>query len=225
MYRIMIVEDDRGIAEALRSQLQRWDFDARAVGDFRRVADEVREWDPQLVLMDVALPFFNGYHWCAEIRKFSRVPILFLSSASDNLNIVMAINMGGDDFVAKPFDWSVLLAKIQALLRRSYDYAPPRPVLSFRGAALDPDALSLSVGGQRMDLTRNECRILKTLLERRGSAVSRETLMERLWETDQFVDENTLTVNVNRLRRKLDAAGLPDLIKTKHGVGYLVEDE
>ena len=225
MYRITIVEDDRGIAEALTAQLRRWDFDARGVRDFRRVADEVREWDPQLVLMDVALPFFNGYHWCAEIRRTSRVPILFLSSASDNLNIVMAINMGGDDFVAKPFDWNVLLAKIQALLRRSYDYAPPRPVLTCRGAALDPDALALSVGGQKVDLTRNECRILKTLLERRGSAVSRETLMERLWETDQFVDENTLTVNVNRLRRKLDAAGLPDLIKTKHGVGYLVEDE
>lgn len=224
MYRVMIVEDDRGIAEALSSQLQRWDFDARCAGDFRRVADEVRAWEPHLVLLDIALPFFNGYHWCAEIRKFSRVPILFLSSASDDLNIVMAINMGGDDFVAKPFDWNVLMAKIQALLRRSYDYAPQRPALAVRGAVLDPDALALSVGGQKVDLTRNECRILTCLLERRGSAVSRETLMERLWETDQFVDENTLTVNVNRLRRKLDAAGLPDLIKTKHGVGYLVEE-
>lgn len=225
MYRILIVEDDRSIAGALCTQLRRWDFDARCAQDLRRVADEVREWEPQLVLLDIALPFFNGYHWCAEIRKFSRVPILFLSSASDNLNIVMAMNMGGDDFVAKPFDWNVLLAKIQALLRRSYDYAPQRSALTVRGAVLDPDALALDFDGKRLDLTRNECRILTCLLERRGSAVSRETLMERLWETDQFVDENTLTVNVGRLRRKLDAAGLPDLIRTRHGVGYLVEDE
>lgn len=225
MYRILIVEDDRGIAEALCALMQSWDFDARCVQNLRRVADEVREWEPQLVLLDVALPFFNGYHWCAEIRKFSRVPILFLSSASDNLNIVMAMNLGGDDFVAKPFDRNVLMAKIQALLRRSYDYAPPRRALTVRGAVLDPDALALDLGGQRLDLTRNECRILTCLLERRGSAVSRDTLMERLWETDQFVDENTLTVNVGRLRKKLDAAGLPDLIRTRHGVGYLVEDE
>ena len=223
-YRIFLVEDDPVIARVVQNHLEGWGYVTQCATDFSDVLTQFTDFDPQLVLLDISLPFFNGYHWCAEIRKFSRVPILFLSSASDDLNIVMAINMGGDDFVAKPFDWNVLMAKIQALLRRSYDYAPQRPALAVRGAVLDPDALALSVGGQKVDLTRNECRILTCLLERRGSAVSRETLMERLWETDQFVDENTLTVNVNRLRRKLDAAGLPDLIKTKHGVGYLVEE-
>ena len=222
--KIYLVEDDAVIAGHVARHLEAWGYQVKTAEDFRNILGEFQAFQPHLVLLDIALPFFNGYHWCAEIRKFSRVPILFLSSASDDLNIVMAINMGGDDFVAKPFDWNVLMAKIQALLRRSYDYAPQRPALAVRGAVLDPDALALSVGGQKVDLTRNECRILTCLLERRGSAVSRETLMERLWETDQFVDENTLTVNVNRLRRKLDAAGLPDLIKTKHGVGYLVEE-
>ena len=223
MYRIFIVEDDRGIAEAVASQAERWAFDVRIASDFRDVAGEVAQFQPHIVLMDIGLPFFSGYYWCSEIRKTSRVPIIFLSSAADNMNIVMAMNMGGDDFIAKPFDMSVLMAKIQALLRRTYDFAQPSPLLAHRGAVLDAGSGALKYEGKTIDLTRNEFRILLALMEKRGNVVSREKLMERLWETDSFVDENTLTVNVNRLRKKLDAAGLTGFIATRFGVGYIIE--
>ena len=223
MYKIMIVEDDIGIAEAIQAQTEMWGFQARCVHNFRNVMEEFAEFDPHLVLLDVILPFFNGYHWCNEIRKLSKVPIIFISSASDNMNIVMAMNMGGDDFIAKPFDQSVLIAKIQALLRRSYDFGTAAPVLEHRGAELNTGDNTLMFQGQKIELTKNEYRILLALMESKGKVVSREKLMERLWESDSFVDENTLTVNVNRLRKKLDAAGLPGFIATKFGVGYLVE--
>ncbi len=223
MQRIFIVEDDRGIAEAVASQAERWAFDVRIASDFRDVAGEAAQFQPHIVLMDIGLPFFSGYYWCGEIRKTSRVPIIFLSSAADNMNIVMAMNMGGDDFIAKPFDMSVLMAKIQALLRRAYDFAQPSPLLSHRGAVLDAGSGTLKYEGRTIELTRNELRILLALMEKRGNVVSREKLMERLWETDSFVDENTLTVNVNRLRKKLDAAGLIGFIATRFGVGYIIE--
>ena len=223
MQKIFIVEDDRGIAEAVASQAERWAFDVRIASDFRVVAGEVAQFQPHIVLMDIGLPFFSGYYWCSEIRKTSRVPIIFLSSAADNMNIVMAMNMGGDDFIAKPFDMSVLMAKIQALLRRTYDFAQPSPLLAHRGAVLDAGSGTLKYEGKTIDLTRNEFRILLALMEKRGNVVSREKLMERLWETDSFVDENTLTVNVNRLRKKLDAAGLTGFIATRFGVGYIIE--
>ena len=223
MEKIFIVEDDRGIAEAVASQAEKWAFEVRIASDFRDVAGEVAQFQPHIVLMDIGLPFFSGYYWCSEIRKTSRVPIIFLSSAADNMNIVMAMNMGGDDFIAKPFDMSVLMAKIQALLRRTYDFAQPSPLLAHRGAVLDAGSGALKYEGKTIDLTRNEFRILLALMEKRGNVVSREKLMERLWETDSFVDENTLTVNVNRLRKKLDAAGLTGFIATRFGVGYIIE--
>ena len=223
MYRIFIVEDDAAIAQAVCEQAESWALEARCVSDFRRVAEEAAAYGPHLILPDISLPFFDGYHWCRQIRRTSRVPIIFLSSAADNMNIVMAMNMGGDDFIAKPFDLNVLLAKIQAILRRTYDFAAPAPTLEHRGAVLNTADASLTYQGQRIELTKNEYRILQTLLERKGSVVSRETLMEKLWETDSFVDENTLTVNIARLRRKLEAAGLSDYITTKKGLGYLIE--
>ena len=223
MYRILVVEDDPGIAQAVCAHLRQWELEARCVQNFRAVMDEFTAFDPQLVLLDISLPFFNGYHWCTQIRAVSQVPVVFLSSASENMNIVMAMNMGGDDFIAKPFDLNVLLAKIQAILRRTYDFAAPAPTLEHRGAVLNTADASLMYQGQRIELTKNDYRILQTLLERKGSVVSRETLMEKLWETDSFVDENTLTVNIARLRRKLEAAGLPDYITTKKGLGYLIE--
>ena len=223
MYRILLVEDDPGIAQAVCAHLRQWELEARCVQNFRAVMDEFTAFDPQLVLLDISLPFFNGYHWCTQIRAVSRVPVVFLSSASENMNIVMAMNMGADDFIAKPFDLNVLLAKIQAILRRTYDFAAPAPTLEHRGAVLNTADASLMYQGQRIELTKNDYRILQTLLERKGSVVSRETLMEKLWETDSFVDENTLTVNIARLRRKLEAAGLSDYITTKKGLGYLIE--
>lgn len=223
MYRIFLVEDDPGIAEAIQTQARMWELEVIIVQDFRRVLEEFASCNPHLVLMDLALPFFNGYHWCAEIRRLSKVPLIFLSSASDNLNQVMAMNMGGDDFIAKPFDLSLLIAKMQALLRRSYDFAGTLPVLEHRGAFLNTGDNTLTYQGTTIDLSKNEYRILHALLENKGRVVSRERLMELLWESDSFVDENTLTVNVNRLRRKLEAAGLSHFIVTKFGVGYLVE--
>ena len=221
-YRLFLVEDDPGIAQAITAHASLWGFIVKTAEDFRHVTDEFRAFAPHIVLMDITLPFFNGYHWCSEIRKFSRVPIIFISSAADKLNIVMAMNMGADDFIAKPFDLSVLMAKIRALLRRSYDFADGAVLLEHRGAVLNTDANTLAYQGQNIPLTKNEYRILLCLMEEPGRVVSREKLMERLWETDQFVDENTLTVNVNRLRKKLDGAGLRGFITTRFGVGYLV---
>ena len=225
MYKILIVEDDATIAGVLSSHLTKWGFQVRAVEDFHTVLDQFLRFDPQLVILDVTLPCFNGYHWCGEIRKLSKVPILFLSSAADNMNIVMAINLGADDYISKPFDLEIVLAKVQALLRRSYDFAPSMPVLEHRGAMLSTGDQVLTYQDQKIELTKNEYRILLTLMENRGKVVSRERLMERLWETDSFVDENTLTVNVNRLRRKLEGAGLRNFIATRFGVGYLIETD
>lgn len=222
MYRVLIVEDDRGIAESVREAAAAWGFDARCAENFRDVTGEFAAFAPHLVLMDIGLPFFDGYYWCREIRRASSVPIIFLSSANDNMNIVMAMNMGGDDFIAKPFDLSVLIAKMQALLRRAYDFTPAAPEMEHRGARLDTGTQALVYGGEKIPLSKNEYRILFSLMEAGGKVVSREKLMEKLWETDSFVDENTLTVNVNRLRKKLDAAGLPGFIATKFGVGYQV---
>ena len=223
MYRMLIVEDDRGLGEAITRQAAVWGLEAKCVSDFQNVMGEFGAFDPQLVLMDITLPFFNGYHWCSRIRQVSKVPIIFISSAADNMNIIMAVNMGADDFIAKPFDMSVLMAKINAMLRRTYDFTGISPVLEHRGAVLNTGDNTLTFEGKEIPLSKNEYRILLTLLENKGSVVSRERLMERLWQTDSFVDENTLTVNVGRLRKKLDAAGLTGFIETRFGVGYLVK--
>ena len=222
MYRILIVEDEEGIAQAVKEQAELWGLEAECVREFRNIMTAFAEYAPHLVLMDIGLPFFNGYHWCGEIRKISSVPVMFISSASDSMNIVMAMNMGADDFIVKPFDGSVLIAKIQALLRRTYDFAGSVPVMEHRGALLNLGDNTLVFQGERINLSKNEYRILLALMENKGMVVSRERLMERLWETDSFVDENTLTVNVNRLRKKLDGAGLEGFITTKVGVGYII---
>lgn len=222
MYKILIVEDEPGIREAVAKQLQSWDMDVRIVTDFRKVTAEFAEYAPHLVLLDISLPFMNGYHWCKEIRTISKVPIIFVSSAADNMNIVMAMTMGGDDFIAKPFDGSVLVAKVQALLRRTYDFGDSVPVLEHRGALLNTEDGSLSYHGEKIPLSKNEFRILLVLMKNKGKIVSREKLMEALWQTDSFVDENALTVNVGRLRKKLENAGLEDFIETKFGQGYLI---
>ena len=222
MYRILIIEDDRTIANVLAEHLRTWGYEVHCVADFKNVMEDFREYEPQLVLLDIVLPLFNGFHWCQEIRKISKVPIIFLSSANDNMNIVMAMNMGGDDFIAKPFDQTVLIAKMQAMLRRTYDFAKTEHVLQCREAVLNVDDHSLTYRGEQIALSRNEYGILKILMENAGKIVSRERLMERLWETDSFIDDNTLTVNVNRLRKKLEGAGLKDFITTKFGVGYVI---
>lgn len=223
MYKIYIVEDDALIASQLKKHLEGWGYEVKRAEDFRNITAEFAAFGPHLVLMDIALPFFNGYHWCGEIRKLSKAPVIFLSSASENMNIVMAVNMGGDDFIAKPFDLQVLTAKIQAMLRRSYDFSGKTELIEHRGAVFNVDDGTLHYEGRKVLLTRNEHRILRMLLENKGKIVSRDALMTRLWETDSYVDENTLTVNISRLKRKLEEAGLEGFITTKKGSGYLIQ--
>ena len=221
---MLVVEDDPVIAGAVCERLESWGLETRRARDYGAVMEEFAAFGPQLVLLDVSLPRYSGYHWCAEIRKVSKVPVMFISSAAENMNIVMAMNMGADDFVAKPFDLDVLMAKVQALLRRSYDFGAPSQLLDCGGGALlDPASGTVTAGGVRLELTKNELRILQALAEKRGSVVTREELMLRLWQTDSFVDENTLTVNVTRLRRRLAELGLGELIKTRKGLGYIID--
>ncbi len=223
MYKLLIVEDDAVIAKSIRHHMESWGYQAVCVENFQEVLQIFIAENPQLVLMDISLPFYNGYHWCDEIRRISKVPIIFISSASDNMNIVMAVNMGGDDFVAKPFDLSVLQAKVQALLRRTYDFAGDGKLLEHNGMIFDMGKGLVSYKDARVELTKNEMGILGTLLEQKGRIVTRDKLMERLWESDSFIDDNTLTVNVARLRKKLEEIGICDMIKTRKGIGYVVD--
>ncbi len=225
MYKIYIVEDDRGIADGITTCLKTWGMEGRVVSDFMKVIEEIDEYEPHLIILDITLPYLGGFHWCQEIRKKSSVPIIFISSASDNMNIVMAVNMGADDFIAKPFDQSVLIAKVSALLRRTYDFGQASSTIGFSGAVLNLNNNTVSYEDKEVDLARNEYKILLTLVQNKNKVVSREKLMEALWETDCYVDENTLTVNVGRLRKTLESIGLKDVIKTKFGVGYILEDE
>lgn len=223
MYKILIVEDDLIIAKTVKNHIKSWGFEVECVNDFKDVLATFVSYNPQLVLLDIALPFFNGYHWCNEIRKVSKVPIIFISSASDNMNIVMAMNMGGDDFIAKPFDLNVLTAKVQALLRRTYDFTGQTNLLEHKGLILNISDSTLNFNDRKIELSKNENKIMQILLENKGKAVSRDTIMTRLWETDSYIDDNTLTVNITRLRKKLQEAGLSNFIATKKGVGYMVE--
>ena len=220
MYKIFLVEDDETIAKMVKNHLEKWDYEVRIAQKFDRIMAEFADYEPQLVLMDIGLPFYNGYHWCTQIRKVSNVPVVFLSSAADNMNIVMAVTMGADDFIAKPFDMQVLTVKIQAILRRSYDFAGNSSVLEHKGAMLNISEAELSYEGESLELTKNELKSLQTLFENKASIVTRDTLMTKLWESDTYVDENTLSVNVNRLRKKLASIGLSDFIITKKGIGY-----
>lgn len=222
MYKVFIAEDDDSIAGAIAERLTAWDFEVFRSENYRDILSDFEEFSPHIVLLDISLPFYNGFHWCGEIRRVSKCPVVFISSASDNLNIITAMNMGGDDFIAKPFDLSVLIAKIQAILRRTYDFAENIGVIEHRGAVLNTADATLTAFGERIELTKNEYRILETLMENKGKTVTRERLMNKLWETERFVDENTLSVNIARLRKKLDSAGLADFITTKVGKGYTV---
>ena len=222
MYRIFLVEDDETIAKLVRRHLEKWDYDVHVVQKFDAVMSEFASFDPHLVLMDIGLPFYNGYHWCTQIRAQSKVPVIFLSSMSDNMNIVMAINMGGDDFITKPYDLNVVVAKVQALLRRTYDFTDNTSTIEHNGGVLNLNDQTFMYNNNKVELTKNEYRILQCLLENVGKVVSRDSIMEKLWEDEAFVDDNTLTVNVTRLRRKLEDAGVSDYIRTKKGVGYII---
>lgn len=223
MYKILLVEDDEIISKSIKRHLENWNFEVITARDFKDITNEFTECNAQIILLDLILPFYDGFYWCKEIRKISNVPIVFLSSASDNMNIVMAVNMGGDDFISKPFDVSVLLAKIQAILRRTYDMQSGISILEHKGIILNLNGFTLTYRDKIIELTKNEFRILETLLVNKGKIVSRDTLMMKLWQDDNYVEENTLTVNVTRLRKKLEDLGIDDFIKTKVGCGYIIE--
>ena len=221
--KVFIVEDERSIAQSICQILSQWNLQSKIIENFDKVCDEFLSYHPDIVLMDISLPYFDGYYWCNKIRQLSNVPIIFISSISDNINIVMAMNMGADDFIVKPFDNSILVAKILALLRRSYDYSVGLQKLEYEGLTINIDSNTVYYKDKIIELSKNEFRILLILIQNKGKVVSREKLMNQLWKTDIFIDENTLTVNVNRLRKKLSNQGIEDLIKTKFGVGYIVE--
>ncbi len=225
MYNILIVEDDITIASLVKENLMKWGFQAKTIKDFNKVLSEVLENKPHLILLDISLPFFNGFYWCSEIRKKSKVPIIFLTSHTENMDLVMAMNMGGDDYITKPFSMDVLIVKIQALLRRAYDYYVESKTLEVQGVSLNLADTSLNIMGKETELTKNEYKIMKILMENKNRVVLREEIMEALWDSDYFVDDNTLTVNVNRLRKKLEDMGLKDFIQTKKGMGYLIHEE
>lgn len=223
MHKIMIIEDDTTIAGAIKDHLSKWNYEVIYVTNFRNITEQVIEFNPQLILLDIMLPFFNGFYWCSEIRKISKVPVMFISSASDNMNIVMAMNMGGDDFITKPFDLNVLTAKVGALIRRVYSFQGQVNVIEHNGAVLNLSDTTLTYQNKKVDLTKNDYRILQILMENIGRVVSRDEIMQRLWENDNFIDDNTLTVNITRLRKKLSESGLENFITTKKGLGYMVE--
>lgn len=223
MYKIMIIEDDITIAKTMKEYLSRWNYDVTYVNDFKNITDQVIRYDPQLILLDIMLPFYNGFYWCGEIRKISKVPIIFISSASDNMNIVMAMNMGGDDFISKPFDLDVLTAKVGALIRRTYSFQGQVNFIEHNGVFLNLSDTTVTYKDKKIEMTKNDYKILQLLMENAGKVVTREVIMQRLWENDAFIDDNTLTVNINRLRKKLLELGLDNFIKTKKGIGYMVD--
>ena len=225
MYRIYLVEDDVIIARSIKKHLENWEYEVQCTKDFSAVTKEFAEFAPQLVLMDIGLPFYNGYYWCGEIRKISKVPIIFLSSAADNMNIVMAVNMGADDFLAKPFSMEVVVAKIQAVLRRSYAFVSEKSLCCVGNVTLDLTEAVLHYQDRELKLSGNEFGILKVLMKNPKRPVSREELMRSLWKSEHFIDDNTLTVNVTRLRKKLEEIGLCEFIKTRKGIGYQIREE
>lgn len=222
--KILIVEDDFIIAEQMKLSLQSWGYEVFLTEDFSDPIADFKKVEPQLVLMDITLPFNNGFFRCSKIREISNVPVIFVSSADDNLNMITALNMGGDDFISKPFDLNVLLVKVKALLRRTYEFKTSDSNLpEHRGAVYNAADSTVTYENNKIELTKNENRILNCLFANKGKIVSRNKLMEELWNDDCFVDENTLSVNVNRLRKKLDEVGLEDFIVTRKGQGYIIE--
>lgn len=220
-WKIFLVEDDKVIAEEIERHLKFWNYEIKIAEDFQNIFDDFKSFHPDLVLMDVTLPFYNGYHWCKIIRKNSKVPILFISAADENLNLIMAMDLGADDYLTKPFELELLQIKIRALLRRAYEYIETRNIF-YKDISLDCDKMIISRENKEIELTKNEFKILEILLEKPGKVVNRDEIIDKIWQSDSYIDDNTLTVNIMRLRKKLEDINIFDLIKTKKGVGYYV---
>lgn len=223
MFKLLIIEDDQDIRYLLSDALQKWNFETACVTDFQHVLTDFLDYQPHLVLLDINLPAYDGFYWCQKIREISKVPIIFLSSRQTNMDMIMAMNMGGDDFVNKPFSMDILIAKIQALLRRTYNYTEQTTtVLEHNGLLLNIENSTMTIQDQVVDLSKNEYQLLYHLMKHHGKIVSREKLLRAIWDDERFVDDNTLTVNINRLRKKIEQAGLTHYIETKVGQGYLI---
>lgn len=223
MFKIMIVEDEESISELLSDSLQKWNFDTYCVTNFNTILEEFTRYSPHLILLDINLPIYDGFYWCQKIREVSKVPIIFISSRNINMDMIMSMNMGGDDFVNKPFSMDILIAKINALLRRTYNYSEQTSnLLTHNGLILNMENSSFQVEDETVDLSKNEFKLLFHLLKNNGKIVSRDKLLRALWDDERFVDDNTLTVNINRLRKKIEQAGLSNYIETKIGQGYII---
>ena len=223
MYKILIVEDDKSLCNNIKEEISKWGFETASIENFENILEEFAKYKPHLVIMDINLPYFDGFYWCKKTRDMSKVPIIFLSSRDSNMDIIMAVNMGGDDFVTKPFSIDILVAKIQAILRRAYSYGESEgQIIECEGAILNMNNGTLVYNNKKVELTKNEFRILQLLMKNKGKIVSRDRIMRVLWESEYFIGENTLTVNVNRLRRKLEDIGLKDFILTKRSQGYVI---
>lgn len=222
-YKVFLIEDQVDMAESMKKLLEKWGLSVSICVDFENIIKEFTDQQPHIVLMDINIPTFDGFYWCKKIREVSKVPIIFVSSRDSNMDIVMAINNGGDDYIQKPFDSNVLIAKTQALLRRNYEYKNiETQIMECNGIVLNLNDTTIHYEGNNVELTKNEYKILKVLIENQGRVVSRDSLMRQLWNDDVYVNENTLTVNINRLRKKLEDMGIKELISTKKGMGYII---
>ncbi|MER2058480.1 MAG: response regulator transcription factor [Niallia sp.] len=222
MFKILLIEDDQTLFHAIKERLEQWSYTAFGINDFNKVMQEFADIKPDLVLIDIQLPKYDGFHWCRMIRSHSNVPIIFLSSRDHPTDMVMSMQLGADDFVQKPFHFDVLIAKIQAILRRVYNYSLEQTVLkTWWDATIDLEKNTVTSPKGEIELTKNEIFILKILLDQKNKIVSRDTLINELWNDKRFVSDNTLTVNVNRLRKKLDELHLGSHIETKVGQGYM----
>ncbi len=221
---IFIIEDDKALSREISLTLSKWNYTVKEVKNFENITNEVLECNPKLILMDINLPCYDGFYWCSQIRNFLKVPIIFISSRDNDMDIIMSINMGGDDYIMKPFSPQILVAKIQAILRRTYSYNSElkSDIIKFKDVTLNIVESKLYFKNKEVELTKNELKIMKILMENQEKIVSRDEIIEELWDTDEFISENTLTVNVNRLRKKLDTIGLEDFILTKKGQGYII---
>ena len=221
---LLIVEDDKDIVAVISEELKQWGYETCFIHDFNAVLEEFREHIPQLILMDITLPYFNGYYWTQKIREESSVPIIFISSHSDDMDMVMAMQCGADDYITKPINIHLVRVKIQALLRRTYDYALSTDNLIFGNLKLNLSAAKLESSDKSIDLTHTELLILETLFKAKGDIAKRDSIMDHCWQSDNFIDDNTLAVNMTRLRKKLSEIGFDDLIQTKKGIGYYLKE-
>ena len=223
MRKILLIEDDIDLSNKLSLSLNKWGFDVELIEDFNDIVNEFTKKECNLIIMDVNLPYYDGFYWCEKIRQISKVPIIFLSSRDSNMDLIMGINNGGDDYITKPFSIEVLITKINALLRRSYEYTFSDSIMYYKDTILDIEKCTFKYEGNSIELTKNEIKILSILIKNKGKVVSRDKIMMSLWNDDEFVSDNTLTVNITRLRGRLkDELGLVDFIKTKKGIGYMI---